>query len=400
MPPARHPLRNPLFLRLWVGNLISLLGDQFYLIALPWLILEKTGSGTALGTIMMTAALPRAILMLLGGALADRISPRRVLLATAVSRACLVSAVALLIWSSRLDLWHLYLLAFGFGIADAFAAPAAQSFLPSLVSREELPAANAITQGSSQTVSLAAPGPAGMLIGALGTAWAFLLDGLSFLAIVFALLTLSDPPENPVTTAATSIGQSILQGIDFVRRDLPLRTLMIVAAVLNFCCTGPLAIGIVWMARFHFHAASALGLLMSCEAAGGLAGMLLAARWQQRHRGRLMLQCCAFIGLCIAGIAWTQTLPLLAALLFVVSTAAAYMNLQLVVWFQQRVERALLGRVMSLFMLCAIGLQPLSMALAGILLQWNFTLLFVGSGAMVLAVTLWAACLEGIRSIE
>src|SRR5262249_14442985 len=90
-PPA-HPLRNARFLLWWSGATVSLLGDQFYLVALPWVVLQLTGSGLAMGTVAMAAGIPRAVLMLLGGAVSDRTSPRRLLMATATARTLLVSA--------------------------------------------------------------------------------------------------------------------------------------------------------------------------------------------------------------------------------------------------------------------------------------------------------------------
>src|SRR4051812_3499184 len=95
--PSPHPLRDSRFRRLWAGSAISLAGDQFYLVALPWVVLQLTGSALAMGTILMTAAIPRAVLMLMGGAIADRTSPRRVLLATAAGRTVAVGAVAVLL---------------------------------------------------------------------------------------------------------------------------------------------------------------------------------------------------------------------------------------------------------------------------------------------------------------
>src|SRR6476646_3200399 len=118
--PAPHPLRERNFRRLWIGSAISLLGDQFYLVALPWVVLQLTGSAIAMGTIMMAAAIPRAVLMLLGGALTDRTSPRRILMSTATARTLFVAAIGFLLWFHLLRLWQLYLLGFAFGVADAF----------------------------------------------------------------------------------------------------------------------------------------------------------------------------------------------------------------------------------------------------------------------------------------
>jgi MFS family permease len=178
--PKEHPLRNPSFRLLWAGNTVSWTGDQFYLVALPWLVLQLTGSSIVLGTITMMGAIPRAALMLLGGAITDRISPRRIMVLTACSRTVLVAAVSGLIWIHLLQLWQLYILALCFGIADAFAGPAAQAYLPSLVAPEQLPAANSVSQSTIQLTTLVAPGPAGLFIKAFGTAWAFFFDAISF----------------------------------------------------------------------------------------------------------------------------------------------------------------------------------------------------------------------------
>src|SRR5262245_60594181 len=124
--PARrpHPLSIPHFRNLWLGATISLLGDQFYLVALPWLGLQLTGSSLILGTLLMVAAIPRAVFMLIGGAVIDRFSARRVLMTTAAVRALLVGGVAALVWLHRIQLWELYALTFCFGVADAFSFPA------------------------------------------------------------------------------------------------------------------------------------------------------------------------------------------------------------------------------------------------------------------------------------
>src|SRR5882724_2744471 len=101
-----HPLREPRFLLWWGGATISLLGDQFYLVALPWVVLQLTGSGVAMGTVAMAAGIPRAVLMLLGGAVTDRTSPRRLLMATACARTIFVAAIGALLWTQQLQLWH------------------------------------------------------------------------------------------------------------------------------------------------------------------------------------------------------------------------------------------------------------------------------------------------------
>src|ERR1700761_6773968 len=102
----RHPIFQREFRYLWIGNTISLCGDQFFLVALPWLILQITGSGAVLGSILMVEAIPRAGLMLLGGAVTDRISPRKIMILTAAARTLLVVALAALVFAHREQIWH------------------------------------------------------------------------------------------------------------------------------------------------------------------------------------------------------------------------------------------------------------------------------------------------------
>src|SRR6478735_7363083 len=117
-PAIAHPLRNPNY-RLWlIGGTISLLGDQFYMVALPWLILQQTGSAVAMGAVMMAGSIPRALLMLMGGAVSDRVSARKIMMTTATARTICVAVIGVLIWNHILHMWELYALAVGFGIAD------------------------------------------------------------------------------------------------------------------------------------------------------------------------------------------------------------------------------------------------------------------------------------------
>jgi MFS family permease len=395
-----HPSRNPAFRLLWAGNTISSIGDQFYFVALPWLILQLTGSSVVLGTITMTAAIPRAVLMLVGGALSDRFSPRRIMIGAASARAVAVAAISALIWMHSLPLWPLYGLAFCFGVADAFASPAAQTYLPSLVAPQQLPSANALFQSTVQVTILIAPAPAGLFIKAFGTAWALLIDAVSFLFIIGALWALPDPPEATPGAAPSNFVQSIMDGLGYVRGDVALTSLISVVAVLNFAISGPATIGVAFIAKEKFGSAASFGLLLSALAAGSLTGLLSAGLFKQRKRGRLLLLVSAAIGVCLGSIGWLERMPSLAAVLFLMSCAAAFLNVQLLAWFQQRVERAMMGRVLSVLMFAAAGLTPVSMAIAGLAIKWSLPGMFLIGGSMVLIVTLLAAMHRPVREID
>jgi MFS family permease len=396
----RHPLLNREFRYLWIGNTLSGCGDQFFLVALPWLILQLTGSGAVLGGIMMVEAIPRAALMLIGGAVTDRVSPRKIMILTAAARTFLVGALAAFIWMHHVEIWQIYVLCFCFGVADAFAAPAAQTFLPSLVAPKQLPAANALSQGTQQMAMLTVPAPAGIFIAAFGVAAAFSIDAVSFLFIIAALLKLRDPPRFESTVPRSNILHSILEGLRYVKNDAALRTLLLVASVLNFCIAGPLSVGVAFLAKSEFGSPTVYGLLMSSVAGGGLAGLLLAGARQQRKRGWLLLAVSVLIGICTASIGFLRQLWSLLPILFVMSASAGFLNVHLMAWFQQRVDRAMLGRVMSVLMFAGLGLMPLSLAAAGVAVQWSLRGMFAGAGVSVLVVACVAALQRPVREID
>jgi MFS family permease len=400
IPPAtQHPLRERNFRMLWAGSAISAVGDQFYLVALPWVVLQLTGSAVAVGTILMAVAIPRAALMLFGGALTDRISARRILMTTASARTLLVTVIGFLLWWHLLQLWQLYVLGFFFGVADAFAWPAATTLLPSVVKREQLVAANSVFQTTGQLTTIAAPAPAGLMIKALGTAWAFFIDAISFLFIIAALWRLPDPPK-AASAAKPPVWRSILDGIAYVRRDVPLRSLMLVAAMLNFGISGPMGVVLPYLVKTKFGSAAAYGLVISAMAAGGLLGALLAGIVKIKRRGLLLLGACVVISAGITSIGLLGHLWLIAAVLLLLGCSAGVANVHIAAWIQQRIDAAVRGRVFSVLMLANFGLIPVSLAVAGLLIAWNLKLMFLIAGSCMLLVTAFGALQKQVRAIE
>ena len=397
VPSVEHPLRNPNY-RLWLtGGTISLLGDQFYLVALPWLVLQQTGSAVAMGTIMMAGAIPRALLMLMGGAVSDRISARKIMMTTATARTICVAVIGILIWFGILHMWELYVLAVAFGVADAFAAPAATAYLPSLLKPEQLVAASSVSQSTAQLTSIVGPVPAGFVIKTLGTAWAFFVDAISFLFILGALWKLPDPPQSQA--ARKAVWPSIVEGLSYVGRDVPLRSMMLLAMTMNFCFTGPVAIGLTYLTKTRFGSPAILGTLMSAIAAGSLLGALLAGVWKIRKRGLLMLLVAAALAPCLGSIGYMTKVWPLAAVLFLIGVLAALMNVHIGAWTMQRIDAAVRGRVASVLMLATFGIMPISFAIAGFLIAWNLPLTFLIAGLAMFLTAAGAWFQKPVREI-
>jgi MFS family permease len=418
-PPTapRHPLSVPHFRNLWLGGTISLLGDQFYLVALPWLVLQLTGSSLALGTMLMTAAIPRAALMLVGGAVIDRFSARRVMMTTALVRAALVGTVAALIWLGVAELWHLYLLTFAFGVADAFSFPAGPALIPTLVEPRQLQAANAMLQSSAVGAQMLGPAPAGLVVKRWGVAPALFFDALSFLAVLAAIVRLPKPPKaapaapggaGVVAAGAAgaapvrpSMRRSIAEGLRAVWHDPPLRSLMGLFAALNLCVSGPIGVGLAAVAKFRFGSAAAFGTFLTCFGGGMLAGVLLGGLIKRpRKRGLQMALMGGLTGLEMIAMGLSLRAAVIGSLMALMGLGVGFVNVQFAAWIQTRVERALLGRVSSVLMFCAVGLVPLSYALAGALAQWSFAALFAGAGALLVAASTVALVGKAAREID
>jgi MFS family permease len=397
-PAIEHPLRNPKY-RLWlIGSTISFLGDQFYMVALPWLILQQTGSAVAMGAVMMAGSIPRALLMLMGGVLSDRVSARKIMMTTATARTICVAVIGILVWLGVLHMWELYALAVIFGVADAFAAPASTAYLPSLLQPEQLVAASSVGQSTAQLTTIVGPVPAGFVIKALGVAWAFFMDAVSFLFIIGALWKLPDPPQSPA--AKKAVWPAIAEGIAYVRRDVPLRSLMLLAMTMNFCFTGPVAIGLTYLTKNRFGSPAILGTLMSAVAAGSLLGALLAGVWKIRRRGILMLLVAAALAPCLGSIGLMGRVWPLAGVLFVIGVLAALMNVHISAWVMQRIDAAVRGRVASVLMLATFGIMPISFAVAGFLIAWNLKFTFLIAGLAMLITAAGASLQKPVREIQ
>jgi MFS family permease len=397
MPAIEHPLRNPNY-RLWlIGGTISFLGDQFYMLALPWLILQQTGSAVAMGAVMMAGSVPRALLMLMGGVVSDRISARKVMMTTATTRTICVAVIGFLIWFRILQMWEIYVLAVIFGVADAFAAPAGTAYLPSLLKPEQLVAASSVGQTTAQLTTIVGPIPAGFVIKALGVAWAFFIDAISFLFIIGALWKLPDPPKSPA--AHKAVLPAIAEGIAYVVKDVPLRALMLLATMMNFCFAGPVSIGLTYLTKTRFGSPAILGTLMSAVAVGSLLGALVAGVWKIHRRGILMLLVAAALSPCLGVIGFINGPWFLGGLLFVVGALAAFMNVHIGAWVMQRIDAAVRGRVASVLMLASVGIMPISFALAGFMIAWNLKFTFLIAGLAMLITAVGASLQKSVREI-
>lgn len=409
-----HPLRVRDFRLLWIGGSISLLGDQFYMIALPWLVLQITGSALALGTVLALASVPRALFMVIGGVLVDRLSPRTVMFASNLVRMILVGILAALVLTNSIQLWMLYVLALALGTADAFFFPAENAILPALLKSEQLEMGNTLMQGMNMLSMFLGPVIAGVAIAALagaqaeaapsteGIGLAFALDALSFLASVAALWFMRTQKTAPHSKQANVLAE-IKEGMAYVWNSTVLRMVFFLVLAINLFVTGPFGVGIPVLADRNFvEGAAAFGILMSAYGGGALLGVILAGVLPKPRPtlfGATLLGGTALLGVGMMVLPFSSSTPVAALINLLMGATMGYVNIHFMTWLQRRIPDQLMGRVMSLVMFASMGIAPVSSAVAGVVLNVNLTLLFVGAGAMMAVVTLLSILTPPVRQM-
>ena len=421
-PQTRTSLfANRNFTLLFGGSSISAIGDQFTLVALPWLVLKLTGNPAALGIVLAVMAFPRAAFMLIGGAVVDRRSPRRVLLEARAANAACIVILAVLVLSGAIHMWMIYLLALGIGLSTAFAYPAGTAILPQLVELQQLRSANALFMGMRQLALIVGPVLAGFVIAlgahavsaqhlpdARGMGLAFSIDAASFVASLVSLLMIRIRADFHPAAARGGMLASVAAGLHGVWKDLPLRAFVLYVAIVSVFVGGPIQVGLPVLAdtRLNMGAAS-LGILMTANGVGMFAGSFLSGVGTRLLRGRLgfmVLGFDALSGLAVAGLTLVHATYSGAVLLLCVGLLTGIVQIAIFTWIQQRVPQELMGRTMSILIFTFMGLGPISAAIAGVLLK----VISLGAlfGIAGLALTVIALCclasrqLRGIRAVE
>lgn len=413
--PSSHPmfvvLGNRNLRLLWIGEGISVLGSQFYLIAMPWLVLQLTGDPFKMGTVLALAGIPRALFILIGGALTDRFSPRRLMLVSTSVRMIVLGLLSMLVLTGSVDIWVLYLLSLTFGLADAFFFPAQAAILPRIVEVEYLLAGNSIVQGTSQLSIAVGPALAGGLIamfssppeiassvGGIGHNAAEIMGiglafGINTIAFLISLITIwmirvrHTEEQAEKTEKRSRIISSIVQGVVYVFKDKTLRLLLLVTATAHFFMEGPLFIGIPVLADSRYlEGAVAFGVIMSSFGAGMLLGIILAGtlpKLPAESMGMVLLTILSLSGVGLILLGFAPSTLMAAPIVLVMGGAQGFVVIQYVSWIQGTTPEHLLGRIFSLLQFASIGLIPVSQTVSGALIKLNTTGLFVVAGILL-----------------
>jgi MFS family permease len=471
MTPGKAPgkvrfaraLRSRPFALLWLGQTVSELGDGAYFTALAWQVLVLTGSGAAMGAVLIAASIPRLAFLLFGGVVADRLPRRLILLAADAGRGVAVVALAALSFLHLLHVEYLLGLALLFGFADAFFMPAYQSIAPELVATEALPSANALSGLSRQMSGLIGPALGAALVTVVQPAGAFAFDGLTFAFSAVCLLLMGrsarrrplDPLDAdaletaPVSGAARErprgkgrrggrrrgvrgVFADIREGLRYVAGSTWIWATIVIAALGN-AARQPFVVSTPKLVQDYYHADVWLfGAIFTTTALGSIVATVLFGQVRRMRRRGVI----AYLGLIVSSLAMMAfALPgltlLLPALSFslpftlpfalpatlaippdsaptIALSAAALDGFGIgvfeIIWvtvLQELIPADKLGRVSSLDWLGSLALQPLGLAAAGILTDAiGPAWVFLIGGAINLLLTLSAFCVRGIRQLQ
>ncbi|MGC9948545.1 MAG: MFS transporter [Bryobacteraceae bacterium] len=372
------PLRHAAFQRLWLGLSVSYLGDQFTTIALLWFVLQLTGSGAAVGLVILCFDLPGVVTGAILGRLLDRYQPRLVMGFDNLARAALIAAIPTLYALGSLQLWHVCVLASLAGALSPATTAGVRAFVPHLVDDAALDRANALTAASLQFSYLAGPVAAGFAVARLGGPWALFIDAASFLPMGLLALTLPTIAREPRAAQHAAANHAhapfcgLLResfGALFSLRSVPALTLL---TLVFFFSYGPLEAALPVYSGQTLHAnAGGYGLLWTGFGVGAFAGVLTLTRLSHRWRPGIALPMIAvFWGALLCPLFFIRQIPL--AMLFLGAAGASwapYTPMETTL-LQRLVPAGIRGQVFGARHSLVVAATPLGAAFGGVLLQY------------------------------
>lgn len=416
---------SPSFLNLWLARTISGFGDAVFLTALLWQVILSTGSGTAMGAVLLAQTVPRLLFLAIGGVIADKLPKRLIMFWSDLGRAIVMFLIIFLSWWHFLQLWHLVSLAIIFGIVDGFFIPASQAIVPELVEKNTLTSANASLSLSEQLSELVGPVLGGGLIALAGPMSAFMIDGFSFLASAALIMRIQSTVERPAlheqgrkgSCISTNISHQVVslmtqffvqvnEGLGYVLRTPWLWVSIIVAAAANavFVCSQAV---LPFLVRVSYgQGAWLLGIAFTAGAAGSLAGTFLAGHLAGITRRGLVaygMLLISSLALTSYGLPWQKSFSpfVVPACGFTMGFGIAIFGVLWTTVMQERVPREQLGRVTSIDYLGSYSLVPLSYVVVGVLIdKIGASMVFIYFGLFSSLICVAALMVPSIRQLN
>jgi MFS family permease len=382
-------LRHRNFQLFFSGQIISLIGTWMQTVAQAWLIYRLTGSAALLGVLGFVGQIPILLLSPLAGLVADRWPRRRVVISTQTSSMLLAFILAALTMTGRIRVWEIIVLATLLGIVNAFDVPARQSFLIEMVGREDLLNAIALNSSMFNGARIAGPAIAGILVAVVGEGWCFLLNGISYLAVIAGLFMMRIEKMTQVHDGTAPL-EKLREGFRFARHTKPIRALLLLVAIVSFMALPYTVLMPIFAVQILHGGASAYGWLMGAVGAGAMFGALaLAMRAELRGLGKVVAYAATGLGASLVLFSASHWYWVSCAILVVSGFAMMMQFTATNTLIQAMVPDQLRGRVMSLYSMMFLGMSPIGSLLAGALADRIGAPVTVAIGGLV-------SCLGGI----
>jgi MFS family permease len=358
-------LRHGNYRLFFFGQLVSLIGTWMQNVAQAWLVYELTNSPFKLGVVSFCAGVPVLLFSLWAGVLADRVPKRRLLVVTQTVMMALAFILAADMFLGTIQWWHIAIMAFLLGTANAFDGPTRQAFVVEMVGRNELMNAIALNSAMFNTARIVGPALAGIILAAVGAAWCFVLNGASFLAVIAALALMNVPPYVGAASTESPLKQ-MREGLSYIRHHPTVRPLITLVAVSNLFALGYMAL-LPAFAQDVLHAGKVgYGFMSTAIGVGALAGALMIASLGNYQRKGLVLTAgnLLFPAMVIA-LSFSTSFHLSMGFLVVAGLGFMTQNATANTLVQTTVPDALRGRVMSVYMMVFVGFFPIGSLIAG-----------------------------------
>jgi len=363
-PAALRALRHRNFRLFFCGQFISLIGTWMDPVAESWLVYRLTGSSLLLGTVAFAGQIPIFLLAPLGGIVADRYNRRSILVVTQSLIMLLSFVLAGLTLTHLVKTWHVIMLAALMGVINGFDLAARQAFVLDMVAREDLVNAIALNSSIFNAARVIGPAVAGIVVAAVGEGWCFFANGISFLAVIAGLLMMTAAPPRPRLQGSPV--QNLIEGVRFAFHTGPIRTLMLMLALITFTGMPCVVLMPVFADQILHGGAKALGLLMGASGVGALCGAItLATRKNITGLERWIVIACGSFGAALIFFSLSRIFWLSVALLVLLGFSITMELASSNSLIQSLVPDSLRGRVLAVSSMMLMGTASLGAPLAG-----------------------------------
>jgi MFS family permease len=388
LPATIRALQYRNFRLFFGGQLISLIGTWMQNVAQSWLVYRLTGSSVLLGMVGFFSQIPVFLLATLGGAVADRHSRHRIVIATQTASMILAFILAALTLTGAIRIWHIFVLAGLLGVVNAFDIPARQSFFVEMVGRADLMNAIALNSSMFNVSRIVGPAIAGLLVAAIGEGWCFFANGVSYIAVIIGLLMMTLEPRQHSPRADSPLAH-IVGGFRFVLGNEPVLFLIALVAVSSFAGMPYLVLMPIFADRILHGGAETLGTLMGASGIGALAGALtLASRESLKGLGLWVAASATSFGASLVAFSFSRSYLLSLALLVPVGFSMMIQMGATNTLIQSMAPNELRGRALGVYSMMFVGVAPFGSLLAGFVAgRYGAPLTVAASGIVCLAAT-------------